>query len=228
MLYSLLPKEELSILDLGCGTGKSTEPLIFNAKNREVSVIGADPDKAMLNEARLSAKKKKLPITYIRASAEKLPFKKEEFDAVISGAAFHWFGTVPTIKKIKKVIKSNGVIFIFWAQYIHSSKGAIGADLYRKYNWKAIPLKFRAHKYVADLLIKSGFKKVKKVTIPFTEKMSIPEAIGNMKTNSSFVLLPPKLQKQFAKEMTRAYKVAMKGRKYEVNNLELRICYGIK
>jgi ubiquinone/menaquinone biosynthesis C-methylase UbiE len=228
LLFSLLPQKELVILDVGCGTGKSTEPLFVEAKKHQISVVGIDPDESMLYEARLSAKKKKLSIEYIKGTAEKLPFEKEKFDAVISGAAFHWFGSKGTIKKIKNTLKKGGVFFVFWAQYVKSNKPTIGADLYEKYNWQGIPKKFRGQGYVAELLSETGFKKVRKVAIPFIEKKTISEMIGNLKTNSSYALMSPNIKKQFVKEMTNAYKDALGNKRYDINELELRICYGFK
>ena len=67
------------ILDIGCGTGKSTEPLIKIFKNAEI--VGCDPDAAMLAEAKASAKKLGLPIEYVEGRAERLPFVDDSFDA---------------------------------------------------------------------------------------------------------------------------------------------------
>ena len=228
LLFSLLPQAELTILDIGCGTGKSTEPLLLEAGKRKVSVVGVDPDEAMLREARLSAKKKKLSIEYIKGNAESLPFKRENFDCVISGTAFHWFGNKRAIKKIKTSLRERGIFFVFWTQRVRSNKPTIGSELYKKYKWRGIPRKFREQRYVCALLAEAGFKNVKKVTIPFLEKKTIPEIIGNLKTISSYVLMSSSAKKQFIKEITKAYERALGEKRYNVNKLELRICYGFK
>ncbi len=228
LLFSLLPDKELKFLDIGCGTGKSTEPIFRAAGERKISVIGVDPDKAMLHEARLSAKKKKLPIEYVQGTAEDLPFVESTFDAIISGAAFHWFGSKRTVGKIKNILKTDGVFMVFWTQYVRTNKPAIGSRLYEKYNWRGIPKKFRGQKYVVGLLKEIGFKKVKKVSIPFTEKLTIPQVIGTLKTNSSYALMSPKVKQKFVKEMMAAYKEALGKNKYDINDLQLRICYGFR
>ena len=215
-------------MDIGCGTGKSTEPLLLEAGKRKVSVVGVDPDEAMLREARLSAKKKKLSIEYIKGNAESLPFKRENFDCVISGTAFHWFGNKRAIKKIKTSLRERGIFFVFWTQRVRSNKPTIGSELYKKYKWRGIPRKFREQRYVCALLAEAGFKNVKKVTIPFLEKKTIPEIIGNLKTISSYVLMSSSAKKQFIKEITKAYERALGEKRYNVNKLELRICYGFK
>lgn len=228
VLFSLLTQKELTILDIGCGTGKSTEPLILQADKRKVSVTGVDPDEAMLYEARLSAKKKKLSIEYIQGTAEKLSFKKDMFDAVISGTAFHWFGNGQAIAKIKGILKPGGIFFVFWSQNIKSDKPTIGLELYKKYRWHGIPKEFRDQEFVCQLLSKAGFRNIQKSALSFTEKESIPNTIGCLKTNSAYALMSPSTQKQFVKEMTKAYKIALGNKKYDVNKLELRICYGFK
>ena len=101
-IFSLLKKDQknVSILDLGCGVGNSTEPLYSMAKKLKLNseIVGCDPDAQMLAQGRTSAKKNKLPISYIVGSAEKLPFKKDQFDFIVSGAAFHWFAKNKTLK----------------------------------------------------------------------------------------------------------------------------------
>ena len=225
LLFSLLPQKDLAVLDIGCGTGKSTEPLLEFAKQK-ILVTGVDPDERMLHEARLSAEKKKLPIEYVQAAAENLPFATASFDAIISGAAFHWFGSKPTIEKIRALLRENGVFLVFWIQYVTMDKPTIGSEVYKKYKWKGIPKEFREQEFVSALLSESGFKNVKKETFSFSEKRALPEIIGNFKTNSSYAALSVEMREQFVEEMTEAYKIALDGKEYDENDLELRVCYG--
>src|SRR4051812_11972077 len=107
LLLSLLNKKiTATVLDVGCGVGNSTEPVFTLAKKRgmNMTIIGSDIDGRMLVEARKSAKANKLPIDYIEAPAEKLPFSKESFDLAYSGAAFHWFATKKALGSIKRVL----------------------------------------------------------------------------------------------------------------------------
>ena len=217
-----------SILDIGCGTGKSTEPIFVARGKRKISVVGVDPDKAMLHEARLSAHKKKLPITYISGSAEKLPFPDDTFDAAIAGAAFHWFANKRAFRSIKKVLKKDGLFFVFWVQYVKTNKPAIGNSVYDKFNFKGIPKNLRSQASVGKILRGAGFKKVQTVVVPFTEKRTIVQTIGLWKTNSSYTLLSKKDRKNFVKEMTVAYQAALGKKKFDVNKMELRVCYGFK
>lgn len=228
LLFSVLKNKEVSILDVGCGTGKSTEPVLTNAGDHKVTLSGIDPDEAMLGEARKSAKKNKLSIEYLQGKADKLPFEKETFDAVISGAAFHWFGDKRSMAQIRKVLKTGGVFFVFWTQYVKSNKPVIGSDIYKKYSWKVIPKKFRAQAYVSGLLTSAGFRNVNEAMIAFSEKTSIEGSLGLIKTNSTYSMMSPATRKSFMREMTAAYKKAIGTKKAFINKEELRICYGFK
>ncbi len=230
-LFSVIKnkKETISVLDLGCGVGNSTEPIFAIANKHKIplSIIGCDPDIAMLEEARRSAKKQKLPIEYVKGSAEKLPFKKEQFDIVISGAAFHWFAIPKAIKQIRRVIKPNGMYFVFWTQNIDTGKPPIGADLYKKYGFKGIPKDLRDVEYVKNLFIKTGFSKVTTAIIPYTEVKTVTELIGLIKTNSGYAVLSEKDRKDFISEMKKEYQKALSNKKTKLKQ-EIRICYAIR
>lgn len=78
------------ILDVGAGTGLS--------KKYFKNIVLLDPSKDMLKKAR--GKK-------VIAKAEKLPFKKNTFDAIISVTALHHTNIKKAVKEIKRVSKKN-------------------------------------------------------------------------------------------------------------------------
>jgi|GEM_PF-572505 len=232
LLFSLITNgrtEAISILDLGCGVGNSTEPIakLGKSQKRNIALFGCDPDALMLKEARSSAKKNKLAIMYAHGSAEKLPFKKGAFDIIISGAAFHWFATKKAMREIRRVLKKDGVYFVFWTQNIKSDAPVIGHELYRKYKWKGIPQKLRDPKEIKKIFIASGFSKIKTVNIPYVETKTIPETIGLLKTNSTYALLSDQKRKGFIHAMTQEYRRVL-GKKKNILKQEIHICYGIK
>jgi SAM-dependent methyltransferase len=74
-------------LDLGCGTGFSTEVLV--ARYPDVTWTGVDASAAMLALAR---SKPGLAGGELRqASAESLPFADASFDVVVANFSWHWF-----------------------------------------------------------------------------------------------------------------------------------------
>ncbi|MDD4902378.1 MAG: class I SAM-dependent methyltransferase [Patescibacteria group bacterium] len=217
---------QYKILDIGCGTGKSTEPLTEIFKNAEI--IGCDPDKAMLAEARRRAEKLKLPIEYIEARAEKLPFADNYFDAVIAGTALHWFGTKKAVKEINRVLKRGGLFYVFWRFF--KENGSINwLKIRRKYIIKSMARKFKDNlPRLKKLFKESGFIGNKFFSIPFKENKTIADEIGAIKTNAAYMMLPEKRKKAYIKEITREYKKIQGKNKFIIDQREIFIFYGFK
>jgi ubiquinone/menaquinone biosynthesis C-methylase UbiE len=102
--FGLLPRH--AILDIGCGTGLASAPLIEN----DYTVTGVDPSEAMLAVARDRYPQAK----WIRGAAEKLPFENHSFDVAISAQAFHHADAKRGIDEIKRVLRTNGIVAIWW------------------------------------------------------------------------------------------------------------------
>ena len=89
------------ILDVGCGTGIAAD--FFRCK------IGIDPSEKLIAIA-----KKKFPkIKFILGNAENLPFKENEFDAVISVTAIQNFGDIAKgLSEIRRVGREFVLTFL--------------------------------------------------------------------------------------------------------------------
>ena len=80
------------LLDVGCGTGLS-------AKVFDCNITGIDPAEKLLEQA---------PFKKIKAKAESLPFKDNEFDVVIAVTSIHNFDDIEKgLKEIKRVGKDQ-------------------------------------------------------------------------------------------------------------------------
>ncbi|MCD4666599.1 class I SAM-dependent methyltransferase [archaeon] len=95
-------KENLKIipplLDVGCGTGISTN--YFKVKS-----IGIDNCKEMLKQGKNNL---------IYAEAENLPFEDNSFNTIISATAFHNFKDMEkALKEIIRVSKNNNIAITF-------------------------------------------------------------------------------------------------------------------
>ena len=217
--------KELSVLDVGCGTGKSTEPLL--KISRKTKIFGVDPDARMLKEARLHAEQSHLPIKYTKGSAESLPFEKESFDVITVGTAFHWFATKKTLKEMQRVLKKDGLIFVYWSMERKDNPPTIGRELYKKFVWKAVPQKLRDIKYIEKLFDDSGLSSVKTASILFESKYTVEEYVGGLKTSSMYAVMSETQRKGFCEAMFKAFKKEVRGKYYRIKS-EMMICYGFK
>jgi ubiquinone/menaquinone biosynthesis C-methylase UbiE len=93
-----------SILDLGCGTGRFSGALSgrFGA-----DVIGIDPSRKMLGEARRNQDRSR--VFYACGSAEALPLDANSVDAIFISMAFHHF-TDPMMaaRECRRVLRNRG------------------------------------------------------------------------------------------------------------------------
>jgi len=86
------------LLDVGCGTGISTD--FFKVKS-----TGIDNCEEMIKQGKSNL---------IKADAEKLPFKNNSFNTIISVTAFHNFKNMEkALKEIIRVSKNNNICITF-------------------------------------------------------------------------------------------------------------------
>jgi ubiquinone/menaquinone biosynthesis C-methylase UbiE len=109
-LYNFLLQYGLSqshhVLDVGCGTGLASRPLIENA----FKVTGIDVSAPMLEKAR-----ERFPsATWVEGSAEALPFQPRSFDAAISAQTFHHIDRTKAIAELIRVLRPGGIVGVWW------------------------------------------------------------------------------------------------------------------
>lgn len=84
--------KETKLLDVGCGTGLSAK--VFNC-----NITGIDPAEKVLQQT---------PFKTIKAKAESLPFKDNEFDVVIAVTSVHNFDDIEKgLKEVRRVGKDR-------------------------------------------------------------------------------------------------------------------------
>jgi ubiquinone/menaquinone biosynthesis C-methylase UbiE len=94
------------VLDVGCGTGISMQPLVA----RGVRVTGLDPSTEMLAAGKLAVP----AATFVLGNAEALPFADGSFDAAVSAQAFHWFDADAAFAELIRVVRPGGPIAVWW------------------------------------------------------------------------------------------------------------------
>jgi ubiquinone/menaquinone biosynthesis C-methylase UbiE len=103
----LNPKAGEKILDLATGTGWTSRLVA----RRGAIVTGVDIASALIDAAEQQAVAAKLPIRYLQADAEDLPFDDGSFDAVVSTVGI-MFATKPeaAAKELARVVRPGGRI----------------------------------------------------------------------------------------------------------------------
>jgi len=122
--YGLLPNAR--ILDLGCGTGLASAPLIDN----RYRVTGIDPSEPMI----AIAKRNYPNAEWLVGTAEKLPFEAGSFDAVISAQAFHRMDGAAAIAEVRRVLRPGGIVGIWWKSLVtgdalKATREAVAAEM---------------------------------------------------------------------------------------------------
>jgi len=107
------PDKAIHILDMGTGTANLA--IAIKKRSPSAKILGIDPDEKILKIAKEKIKKEKLDIKLIKAFAQKLPFKKQSFDYVVSSFAVHHIP--PNLKdqaflEMYRVLRSGGTILI--------------------------------------------------------------------------------------------------------------------
>lgn len=96
-----------NLLDVGCGTGYLIEIL---SKEKEADYHGLDLSEEMIKVA----KSKDIPnSTFIRGTADNLPYKDNTFDIVCCSQSFHHYPyQEKAIKEANRVLKPNGLYIL--------------------------------------------------------------------------------------------------------------------
>jgi ubiquinone/menaquinone biosynthesis C-methylase UbiE len=95
------------VVDLGCGTGLSSLPLI----ERGANVIGIEPDAEMLARAEVALGDR---ARFQRGRAEELPLPDASVDLVVAAQAAHWFEEPHAGDEILRVLRPGGHVAFVW------------------------------------------------------------------------------------------------------------------
>jgi SAM-dependent methyltransferase len=155
------------ILDVGCGTGHSTQAFAALANN----IIGVDHSKAMLSLA--------LPgenIRYEVQSAEEIDQLAIRPDMIIAGQSFHWFNRRIFLKKSQQILKEGGTLIIFTHAINHPDLSQMDKDFPQPF---PVQTKFKEE---AEIL---GFIHLDLLVTQETIRRSKQDIINHLRTLSS-------------------------------------------
>ncbi len=95
-----------TLVDLGCGTGISTE--IWSRFSKKA--IGIEPSEEMIA---LANKKQSDNCSYLVGYAHAIPLPSASVDIVTCSQSFHWMEPQSTLNEIDRILKNNGVLVIY-------------------------------------------------------------------------------------------------------------------
>jgi ubiquinone/menaquinone biosynthesis C-methylase UbiE len=195
-----------------------------------IEVYGCDHDARMITEAQKQAEIKNLNIIYSVAEVEHLPFEDNYFDVVTVGTAFHWFVNNSAMTEIKRVLKPQGLVFVFWTLTTKDipEEDDIPSSIFRSYNWDKIPSELRDLNYISSFFEKNGLRGVVTAKIPFTQNDTVEERVGLLRTASAYELLSEDNKKNFSHDVHNVLTKKLGDRPYFTLEEELQIVYGFK
>jgi SAM-dependent methyltransferase len=101
----VIGSESLTVLDLGAGTGKLSVALVQAGH----SVVAVEP----LAQMREILTENLRGVRVLEGTAEEIPLERASVDAVLAGAAFHWFEHAQALHEIKRVLREPGILGLF-------------------------------------------------------------------------------------------------------------------
>lgn len=225
-LISKIPNESKTILDIACGTGKSTEPLIATG----LKVFGVDHDELMIEEAKDQAELKSLDIEYKVSETESLPFADNYFDVITIGTAFHFFANDIALAEIKRVLKPKGLLFVYWTLTTKDipEEDDIPRAIFQKFNWVKIPSELRDLDNISNLFKNNNLQEVSTKSIPIAYNTSIEERVGLLTTSGFYETFSEEDKNAFLNDVREALTQKLGDRPYFSLEEEIQICYGFK
>lgn len=214
-IFKNIGLENPRILDIGCGTGIATKQLV----KKGASTVGTDFDERMISEAKIL---NPCSIDYFVAPAEEQPFESKMFNAVTAFSSFHWFTTKEAVNEMKRVLKTDGYIFIINKNEAGDFKKGYKSCL-RKYITEIEIPDVKKHFNPKNILEINGLNDIEEKEFIISEWFTLDEAVRYCQTVSLWNLVPDK-EKEKALRDVRSY---LKKLKDNNKMIERKVCISI-
>lgn len=197
---------DCNVLEIGIGTGQATLPFLQRGFNLTAVELG---DRlAEYCKHKFSAFEK---FNIINSDFLKADLLENGFDLIFSATAFHWIPKDSGYAKIKSLIKSNGILALFWNHPFVSNTedktNHASMAIYQKYrpNDKP-PIQFDESKcqVIINELAHYGFKDIQSKIYRRTRTLTSEEYINLIRTYSDHNALPEHIRLVFEKDMKQA------------------------
>nr|WP_283094755.1 malonyl-ACP O-methyltransferase BioC [Paenibacillus sp. ATY16] len=169
-------KDELSILEIGCGTGKLTELLKREWPNASIIAIDMAPAMIKAAEERIGLGSTNSRIHFLLGDAELWAANApaSSFDLVISNACFQWFSDPKrTLEHLERLLRADGLLAFatFGPNTFHElhtsfdeAYQALGTEPQRH------GLSFLSADQWREYLIEAGFSAIRQEPMAWSEK----------------------------------------------------------
>jgi len=102
------------VLDLGCGPGF----LAISFAKLGCTVMGIDPDNAMLSAAKQLAQRQGVACEFREGSSYEISPALGSFELVTMGRSFHWMDRPATLAALDSIIEADGAIALFTDRHV--------------------------------------------------------------------------------------------------------------
>ncbi|SFS45151.1 methyltransferase domain-containing protein [Halostagnicola kamekurae] len=107
-------ESDMTVLDVGCGTGFGTEGLL----ERVDHVYALDQSEHQLEKAYGKFGTRNPSVQFHRGDAERLPFATDTFDVVwSSGSIEYWPNPILALREFRRVLKPGGQVLVVGPNY---------------------------------------------------------------------------------------------------------------
>ena len=194
------------VLEIGIGTGQAT--LSFLKKGYKLTAVELGDKLAEYCKQRFSAYNN---FNIINTDFLIADLPEKHFDLIFSATAFHWITKDSGYAKIKSLLKSNGVLALFWNHPFvgNNEDGTNLASMavYKKYrpNDKP-PIQFDESKcqVIINELAHYGFRDIQSKIYRRTRTLTSEEYINLIKTYSDHNVMPEQIRLAFEQDMKEA------------------------
>ena len=166
------------VLDVGCGTGLSTEPLTELAQ----TAVGVDVARDMV-----AAAEPRPGIHYLVSAAEHLPVRAASFDAVTVAGAINWIHRPSFLPEAHRVLDESGWLIIYDGAEMGTMVGNESfGTWYRQEYLRRLPRPPRDESPIEGLEAQSaGYELVSQEDYTLELPFSLPAYVAFMLTQSS-------------------------------------------
>jgi len=163
-------------LDIGCGTGQSTQAL---ADVVDV-VVGVDTSASMLSRTRHRG------FSCTLASAEALPLASDTFDLVSIGSAFHWFDRPTALRESRRVLRAGGWLVIFNSWFTGTMRERDDFPTWQQEYLQRYPTPPRHVEPLSDdAFAEAGFREVVSERFEHEHEFTLETLIGYLMTQTN-------------------------------------------